>query len=414
MCLSSSLIGVLVFLRRRSLLGEALSHAAYPGVALFALIASAFTPFSETLLGFGALFGALCTALLGLFMIDKLEKKLRISADSALCFVLALFFGAGVFLSSLMQQSHPLWYKQMTLFLYGQAATMMDSHILLYALFSLVIIIVLTLFYRPLQLLHFDRAYSTVLGLPVRSLDALVLLALAVAIVIGMRSVGVVLMSAMLIAPAAAARQLVRGLFTFFCLSGIFGMLSGFLGTYLSVQVPVWVHQPKLPLPTGPMIVLIATGFCLLSLLCSPRRGLVTRSLRIWRFKWRSEQENFLKQLYKKAGPITTQKLAASHSISQIKTLWLIWRMHRRGLVLKTKDGFALTPQGQKQAVKLIRLHRLWEAYLVYMGQGVEKVHHSAEEMEHVLTRDIEKELEELLRHPEKDPHQQPIPKGDL
>ncbi len=400
MGLSSSLIGVLVFLQRRSLLGEALAHAAYPGVALSGLCLAFLASQSESLFSLAVLGGALVTVFLALALIHFLEKKLSIKADSALCFTLSLFFGLGVLLASRLQMSHPLWYKQIQLFLYGQAATMTDAHVFFYGILTLLIVALLLLFFRPISLIHFDQGLAQLSGLNAKWLNGLLLFLLGLSLVVGMRSVGLVLISSLLVAPASGARQLSAHLSTFFWVAGFFGMTSGFLGNYLAVEIPLWLHLPRLSLPTGPMIALSATFLCLAALLLAPQRGYLIRELRLLAFKVRCRQENLMKQFYKAAGPLP------------LSLSWNLWRMRRKKWIFRTEEGsFELTKEGEKIAAKIVRLHRLWEVYLVHMGQGSEKVHRSAEEMEHILTPEVEKELGELLKHPRRDPHQQIIPR---
>ena len=395
MCLASGLIGCLVFLQKRSLVGEALSHAAYPGVVLSVLFAAFFFPFSEQGASVSILIGAFLSGLLGQWLIEGMQKKLNISSDAALCFILSIFFGVGVLVASRLQISHALWYRQIQVFLFGQAATMVDHHIILYGDLAFVVALTLILLFRYLEILYFDPDFAKVVGVPTAVVNGLVQLLLVLAIVVGMRSVGVVLMSAMLIAPAAGARQWTQKLSTFFILAALLGTLSGFLGNAFSVWIPKWVDEPHLSLPTGPMIVLTASSLCLFSLLFAPKKGYVTRMLRLARFRIRCRQENLLKALYKGKEPKGER--------------WLLWLMQWKGWV----SDLQLTSSGEKQAKKLIRLHRLWEVYLVHMGQGVERVHHNAEEMEHILTPEIEQQLQHLLDHPVVDPHAQPIPQEE-
>jgi manganese/zinc/iron transport system permease protein len=388
MCFSTGLIGCLVFLQKRSLVGEALSHASYPGVVLGALIAAAISPGSIAL---GILIGAFLVGLVGLLAIDQMEKRLNISSDAALCLVLSLFFGIGVLLISSLQVSHALLFRKIQIFLFGQAATMIDVHIVLYGGLTLVMITSVVILFRLLEILHFDPEFAKTVGMRTKVIHGITYLLLMVAIVIGMRSVGVILLSAMLIAPAAAARQWTSNLSSFFGLAGIFGMLAGFLGNVFSISV----GGPDLSLPTGPMIVLSSTAICLFSLLFAPERGFFPRLFRITRFQLLCRQENLLKALYK------------GQSIQMHP--YLIWRMRMKGWIREKK----LTAKGRIEAEKLVRLHRLWEVYLVHMGQESNRVHHSAEEMEHVLTPEIEMQLESLLDNPTRDPHQQPIPGGN-
>jgi len=341
------------------------------------------------------LLGAFLSGILGLSVISQMEKRLKINSDAALCFVLAIFFGVGVLIASRLQVTHALWFRQIQIFLFGQAATMVDAHIALYGALALVVVLAIIFLFRFLEILYFDPDFAKTLGMRTTLVYAVIHLLLVLAIVVGMRSVGVVLMSGMLIAPAAAARQWSKKLTSFFILSAIFGMLSGFLGNAFSVWIPKWVGQPRLPLATGPMIILAASAICLFSLLFAPQKGYLTRKLRITRFRIRCREENILKALYKEE----------KHSGGSL----LLWQMGLKGWI---KEG-KLTEIGRKQAEKLIRLHRLWEVYLVHMGQGVDRVHRSAEAMEHILTPEIEKQLLNLLDHPAVDPHAQPIPKEE-
>jgi manganese/zinc/iron transport system permease protein len=373
----------LAFLQKRSLVGEALSHATYPGVVLSVVFAAIFLPFSEDGAALSILLGAFLSGILGLAVIGHMEKRLKISSDAALCFVLAIFFGIGVLIASRLQVTHALWFRQIQIYLFGQAATMVDSHIYLYAALALLVSATICFLFRYLEILYFDPGYAGSVGMKTALVNGVIYFLLVLAIVIGMRSVGVVLMSGMLIAPPVAARQWTKKLASFFLVSALFGVVAGFVGNVLSVKIPLWTDQPKLPLPTGPMIILSATGIALFSLLFSPSKGYVTRKLRILGFRIRCREENILKALYE------GEKYTASS--------WQLRQMQWKGWL---EDG-KLTQKGREEAEKLVRLHRLWEVYLIYMGQGAERVHQSAEAMEHILTPEIEKELNDLLQKEE-------------
>jgi manganese/zinc/iron transport system permease protein len=420
MCLSSALVGVIVFLRKRSLLGEALSHATYPGVVLSVLFMAAFFPFSSDFMALAILIGAFLTSLLSLWVIEKMEHRFCVKNDAALCFVLSVFFGVGVLIASRIQFTHALWYKTVQIFLYGQAATMTDVHVLIYALLALLLAVVLILLYRQIEMVIFDRDFSKTVGVLIRIIDGLLFVLLVLAIVIGIRSVGVVLMAGMLIAPAVAARSLSHRLWAVFLFAAAIGALSGFLGNYLSVEIPRWgIRQGwdwKFSLPTGPMILLSASTICLFSLLFAPKNGLVSRLLRILRFRKQCIAENLLKYLWRHGpdGKAALKDIKKWQMLSFIQMRLLLWRLKRQGWIEENSAHIRLTKDGYLRATHIIRLHRLWEAYLVFLGQGVEKVHRSAEEMEHIITSELEKELSELLGDPKEDPHAQPIPPKEL
>lgn len=412
MCLSSALIGVIVLMRKRSLLGEALSHATYPGVILALLFLSIFFPSQHNLVSSAILIGGFVSACIGLWLLEKMQSLTRVKDDGALCFILSSFFGLGVLFASRMQTTNAVYYKTSQMFLYGQVATMTQSHIWMYTGLTLIVVIIIFLCYRPIILILFDRDFSKVLHAPVRLVETMLFFLLVLAIVIGIRSVGVVLMSGMLIAPSVAARQWSNQLSTIFILSAIFGAISGFLGNYLSFEIPQWFGEERFSLPTGPMILLSAIFFALFSLFFSPKRGFILRLWRIAKFRLKCKEENLLKLLWKlqiKKG-LSKKGLQEKSGLSRIHIFLLLWYLKRHGWLQKTGSKYDLTKDGVQRAARVVRLHRLWEAYLVYLGQGVEKVHRNAEEMEHIISPEIEAELTELLNDPKQDPHLQPIP----
>lgn len=345
-----------------------------------------------------------------------MERRFHVKNDAALCLVLSVFFGVGVLVASRIQFTHALWYKTVQIFLYGQAATMTNIHIVLYAFLALLLSTVLVLLYRQVQMTIFDRDFSGTVGVPIRSIDSLLFLLLVLAIVIGIRSVGVVLMAGMLIAPAVAARQFSHRLWTVFLVAAAIGALSGFLGNYLSIELPQWGMRQgwnwNFALPTGPMILLSASTICAISLLFAPRNGLLTRLVRIVRFRKQCMEDNLLKYLWRHEdrGDVSFAEMKRWQSLPFLQMRFLIWRLEGQGWIEQTGSDIKLTKEGKSRAAYIVRLHRLWEAYLVFLGQGVEKVHRSAEEMEHIITPELEKELADLLGDPKRDPHAQPIP----
>ncbi len=401
MCLTSSLIGVIVFVKRRSLIGEALSHAAYPGVVISVIIASYIFPDSELLISFAILTGAFIFSFIGLFLIEFLEKQLKVSSDTALCFTLVAFFGLGILIASRIQVMHVLWYRKIQVFLFGQTATMTGEHVFIYAFLSLLIIVYLVVMFRHIESVNFDPQFSKSIGMKYQLIETSSFVLLIVAIVIGMRSVGVVLMSGMIIAPAVGARQLTNKFSSMFIFAGLIGLISGYGGNVLSVILPQIFALPNsryLSLPAGPMILLVAVFFSLFFLLFAPKRGFLIRLIRMMQFRMNCRVENVVKALWKK------QSLSMS--------FWIRWKLLRTKLIMKGSKGtYILTDLGNRKATRIVRLHRLWEVYLVdCLRIDEEKVHHSAEEMEHIITPELERKLTEILSNPTRDPHSQLIP----
>jgi manganese/zinc/iron transport system permease protein len=394
MSIASSLMGVCIFFRKRSLLSESLSHAAYPGACVGIAVLAYLFPSHDEWAFLAVLLGAFFSALLGLKAIDWLELKGKVHADTALCFALATFFGIGIVFASAMQIHLPVWYKQVQMILFGQAATMVDLHVWIYGSLAFCIAFFLFMTFRPLQALLFDKDFSASAKIPAPFLEKMIFWLLLLSLIVGMRSVGVVLMSGMVIAPAVAARSFSEKLKTVFYLSAFFGAISAFLGNVFAVSF----H-----LPTGPAIVLVGTAFALASLLLAPKRGLFFRFFRIARFRLRCAEENILKGIWKKGECVHTPTFLCKLAL---------WNLRRSGWV---DSSCRLTVDGKKKAARIIRLHRLWELYLAEsLGMSLERVHHTAEEMEHILTHEMEEKLTHLLENPTTDPHDQPIPERHL
>lgn len=251
-------LGTFALLRRQSLLGDAMSHAALPGIVLaFLLTESRDLPL--------LLAGASLSAWIGALLTVLIPRRSRIRPDAALGLVLSVFFGLGIVLLTIAQRRPTAAQAGLERFLFGQAATMLQRDVVAIALAAGFILLVIFLFWKEFKILAFDPAFAAAIGLPVTALDALLTTLIVLAISLGLQAVGVVLMSAVLVAPAAAARQWTDRLERMVILAAGFGALSGLLGTWLSS----WIGR----LPTGPAIALCASGIALLSLLLTPRRS---------------------------------------------------------------------------------------------------------------------------------------------
>ncbi len=193
-------LGCFALLRRQSLLGDALAHAALPGVCLGYL---AFQSKSPTPL----FLGALVAGLLGALVILAVVRWSRVKEDTAIGIVLSVFFGLGIVLLTYIQKLPYGNQSGLDHFLFGQAAALLPRDIKLMAILGGLVLASLALFYKELKLLTFDREFGDSLGFPMRRLEVFLTLLLVIVVVVGLRTVGVILMVATLITPAAAARQ---------------------------------------------------------------------------------------------------------------------------------------------------------------------------------------------------------------
>jgi manganese/zinc/iron transport system permease protein len=343
MCATSAMIGVVAVLRRRALLGESLSHASYPGVLVALLAVGTFyaNP-SDWQISLTIFFGACGTSLLGLLAIRQLEKR-GVRSDSALCFVLASFFGLGLLLASHLQFSAARWYRVAQAYLYGQTATMTDADAWVYGGLAFAVALVLAAFYKEIQVLSFDAEYAKTLGRRVVVADWIFTLLLVGSIVVGLRSVGVVLMSAMLIIPCVTARQLCSRLPFLLLISALIGAISAFLGVVLSVEGSDWMSS-KLArvaaLPTGPVIVLAATTLCLTALLFAPEKGLVFRFLRMAAFRLRCGEENLLKWLWRSKEEMNYTTTHQAMGMGKIAYYWTCLDLSRQGWIRREGKGW--------------------------------------------------------------------------
>ncbi|WP_034060183.1 metal ABC transporter permease [Lacinutrix jangbogonensis] len=261
----TGMLGSFAVLRKQSLLGDAISHAALPGIAIAFLITGAKD--SNTLL-----LGALVSGLIGTFWIRSIVKKTHLKSDTALGLILSLFFGFGMLLLTFIQKQPNANQAGLDKYLFGQAATLVESDVWLMAIVTGLCLFVLLLFWKEFKILLFDADYTKTLGFNTKFIDILITSFIVLAIVLGLQTVGVVLMSAMLLAPAAAARQWTNSLSTMVFLAAIFGAFSGVFGTAISAS--------QTNLSTGPVIVLVASVFVFFSFVFSPSRGLLFKQIR--------------------------------------------------------------------------------------------------------------------------------------
>ncbi len=258
----SGALGCFALLRRQSLLGDAVSHAALPGIALAFLLARSKEP--------AVLFaGALVAGCAGAMLVMAVVRTTRVKDDAALGLVLSVFFGFGLMLLTAIQKLPEAGQAGLDRFLFGQAATLLRRDVTLMVCSGAVIAGLLGLFWKELKLLAFDAAYGASLGFPMRRLELLLSALLVAAIVLGLQTVGVVLMSAMIVAPAAAARQWTDRLGSMVLIAAAVGAGSGVAGAVASSLAD--------NLPTGPAIVLCASAAVIVSLFLAPRRGVAWR-----------------------------------------------------------------------------------------------------------------------------------------
>lgn len=334
----SGVLGSFAVLRRQSLLGDAMSHAALPGIVLVFLLLGTKAPLQ-------LMIGAILAGWLGVLLVVFITQQTRIKQDSSLGIVLAVFFAFGVGLMSWIQR-HQGSAAQSGLdkFLFGRAAALVERDVVTMALLGGVTLIAIVLFWKEFKLISFNPEYAASLGLPVRGLGIFLTTLIVVAIVIGLQTVGVVLMSAMVIAPAVAARQWTDRLGWMVILAGFFGAMAGISGAMIS--------SLGSGLSTGPVIVLTISAIVVISLLVAPNRGLLARWLRKRRNRGRIRRVQVLEALYMMG--LHHEDPTHPHSLEMLQAALpgygvapTLNQLKSEGLVRFDPDrGWGLTPEG--------------------------------------------------------------------
>lgn len=271
--LASGIAGTFAVLRKESLIGDGLSHAALPGVVIAFLLTG--IKDIEVLIT-----GAALSSITAAWLITITVENSKIKFDGALATILSAFFGLGMVLLTYVQSLNDAGQAGLSKFIFGQAATILARDVYITSVAALIIIVLTALFWKELKLISFDVEYAKTLQIPVTFTLILYRSLLIMTIIIGIQSVGAILISSLLIAPAVGARQWTNKLGTMCILAGFFGMISAIGGTIWSTSVP--------KLPTGPAIIVILSILVLLSLIFAPNRGM------LWQFRKNRQSKHAL------------------------------------------------------------------------------------------------------------------------
>ena len=379
--IAAGTVGTFALLRKRALMSDALSHAALPGIAAAFLLAAALGASGRNL--WILLAGAACSGIVGVLVVQFIVSRTRLPIDAAMGAVLSVFFGLGLVLMSHIQTLGSGDQGGVGKFIYGQTAAMTSLEATSIAVVALVAVLASLALLKEFRLVCFDPEFAHAQGWPVDRID-LLMMALVVAVtVIGMRAVGLILVIALIIIPAAAARFWTERLGLMVLLSAAIGGLSGYLGAAASAVLPNF--------PAGAVIVLVAGTLFLLSLLFAPARGVVASAVRLARLRLDVASQHVLRAAYE---TVERGQAAADQPLELAALRSLRWR----GLLEPRGDGIALTGAGRVEALRITRNHRLWEQFLVsYADLAPSHVDHSADLVEHILSPEMVSELEREL-----------------
>lgn len=414
---AAGVVGGFTLLRRRALMGDALAHASLPGIALayiFAVVIGGNEKSIPLLL-----VGATVSGLLGVGVIILVRRYTPLKEDTALGIVLSVFFGAGAALLGVIQNMGTGHAAGLETFIYGKTASMRVADAQLIAVSSVLVIVACAVLYKEFKLLCFDPDFAGARGLPVVLLDLLLMCLVVITTMVGLQAVGLILMVALLVIPAAAARFWTESLWVLSLIAAAIGTLGSVIGAGSSALLP--------RLPSGAMIVLVCSALFLISMLFGSRRGVVQRLIRRRRLNRRIARDHLLRGLYElseraaaggaeSSNSIATRPVAGREGNSDprpwipIETLsrlrsWNVSRLRRiiraagQDGLLRVRGGqIRLTQAGYVEAARLTRQHRLWELYLLeHADVAPARVDRDADAIEHVLDPEIVDELEQLL-----------------
>ncbi len=399
---ASGLVGSFLLLRKRSLIGDALSHAALPGIGLmfmFMVLAGG----TGKALG-GLLLGAAVTGVLGVGMVLAIRNTTPLKDDTAMGIVLSVFFGIGIAILGMVQTMPQASAAGLETFIYGKTASMVRQDLILIAISAALSLIAVIVFYKEFTLLCFDEQYASSQGWPVLLLELLLMALVCVVTVVGLQAVGLILIIALLITPAAAARFWTHRMGTTLWLAGIIGGISGWLGAGVSALFP--------RLPAGAVIVLMAAAVFLFSLIFGSARGVLRRVSLAARLRKKVGRQHLLRAAFElmeadaealgvpvRNTPVPLERLERHRSWHPAEVRKLLNTARREDHLEPAESGLVrLSEAGYGEAQRITRNHRLWEMYLIeHADVAPGHVDRDADMVEHILGADLVRKLEDEL-----------------
>ncbi|MDD2942310.1 MAG: metal ABC transporter permease [bacterium] len=380
---SGGLLGTFILLRRRALMGDALAHSTLPGIAIAFLVSPLFGIEGKSLPLL--LLGGGISGLFGVQVVRFLVRRTRLSEDAAIGAVLSVFFAAGVVLLGVIQIIGRGNEGGLNHFIYGQTVSLTSGDVASFVVLAVVFSIVVGLLFKEFGIVCFDDSYAESLGLPVQLIDYLLMALLVLVILLGLQAVGLLLVVAILVVPAAAARFWSVDLKVLTLTGASFGLLGAAIGVLLSAEYA--------NLPAGSVIVLCLGVIFLLSFLLAPQRGLVAAMIFSTRNRLQVAEEHLLNLSPDKIDFFVIVRLGG-----RVLALLLLLRLLRQRIVYYHLGGFELTLRGLERARVIRRNHKLWHAYLrKFSHLPLSHVNYSTDLVEHVLSPEIVAALEAEL-----------------
>ncbi len=401
--LASSLVGIMcgvlgcfIVLRNMALIGDALSHAILPGVVVAFVIIGQYNT-----LGFFA--GAVIAGLVTALGITWIQQNVKTKNDAAIGIVFTAMFALGVMGISEISQKEGV-HLDLHDFLFGNILGVSNEDLYITAATTFYVLISVAVFYRYLFITTFQSVIAATMGISISLVHYFLMLLLSFAVVASLQTVGVILVVAMLITPAATALLLSDRLNKVIVIAGFIGFLSAILGFLLAITFET---------TPGPAMTVTATMIYLVAVFLAPKKGLVFRFFQKRKLKIKIQLEDTMKQASRlqERGALTFENLHDRLGFSSATLRQHINSLSAKGYFSKREGSLALTETGTTEANRLVRAHRLWETYMVQqMGMTEDQIHEEAEKYEHLLTDEMLDDVESELGFPTMDPHGSPIP----
>lgn len=391
--MSAGIVGTFAVLRKRALMGDALSHATLPGIACAFLVAVAFGAEGRTLPVL--LLGAVISGVLGVLAVQAIVRYTRLPEDAAIGAVLSVFFGLGLVLISHIQTLGTGGQGGIAKFIYGQTATMRAWDAGVIGLVAIGVTVAAFALFKEFRLVCFDQEFAGTQGWPISAIDLLMMSLVVVVTVIGLQAVGLILIVALVIIPPAAARFWTDRLWVMTIAAAVIGGASGYFGAGASALFPNF--------PAGGVIVLVAGAVFAFSLLFAPARGILFSSARQIRLRLDIAEQHILRSLFEAEETghtqgVSPEELAHDRGTPQLSFHLLARLMMATGLLTRIGRRLALTEAGRQEGFRVTRNHRLWEQFLIaYADLAPSHVDRSADFVEHVLSADMVARLESRL-----------------
>lgn len=406
--MSGGIIGVFMLLRKRSLIADVVGHSALPGIALAFILSEVVHPGGARNVPL-LMLGAALAGLAGAVMVMLIEGFSRIKADAAMAIVLSTFYGLGSALLTVTQRIPNQSAAGLKDYLNGKPASIDSGDVWTIALSSALLLLVSLMLFKELTLICFDAEYAAAEGWPVFRIDAL-LTALVVGItILGMQSVGLLLVVAVLVIPASSARFWTNRIWPMTIIAATLGGMAAAVGTGLSAAFP--------RIAAGAVIVLSGSALFLISMFFGRERGVLWRWLESRKLAQQVGQHDLLRAAYEvieasvsgreDTSPTEAELLNTTFSIDQLvdvrtwskaKVQDLLLRACGHELLNPTEGRWRLTPEGADRARRAVRNHRLWELYLItFADVAPSRVDRAADRIEHILEPDVIRQLEMRL-----------------